>query len=209
MKKYAVLLAGLLAAPTIAWGQASTPPPDENPERTQQRGMMKRRIPGPGGPEEMMRMKRQRDMGRWWKDAHIVEELKLTPAQVSQAEEKFQTNRLNLIDLHANLEKQEALLQPMMEADQVDEAKIGAQVDQMLAARGRLEKANVMMMLGIRKILSVEQWKKLEAIQHEHEGRFEMPAPPPPAGGWHQRRPGEVMPRTPHPPEEEDRPINP
>ena len=109
------------------------------------------------------------DLGKWWKNSEIVRELGLSEAQINQIEQTFFEQRLKLIDLRAELEKQEARLQPLIEADQPDEAKVSAQIDQVLAARGRLEKANAMMMLAIRRVLTVEQWKKLQAIQHERE----------------------------------------
>ena len=118
----------------------------------------------------------------WWKNSEMVRELNLSQAQVSQIEQIFYQHRLKLIDLHADVEKQEAMLQPLIEADQPDEAKVSAQIDQVLAARGRLEKANAMMMLAIRRVLTVEQWKKLQAIQQERERMQQrMMAPPAPA----------------------------
>jgi hypothetical protein len=101
---------------------------------------------------------------------------------------------MKLIDLHAELERQEARLQPLLEADQPDEAKVGAQIDLVLAARGRLEKANAMMMLSIRKVLSTEQWRKLEAIKQERE----RPHAPPPPG--QPRQPEAPPPPQPPPP---------
>ncbi|MGH9531015.1 MAG: Spy/CpxP family protein refolding chaperone, partial [Terriglobales bacterium] len=79
-----------------------------------------------GGPE----------LGKWWKDSKIVTELKLTPAQITQIEETFFDHRLKLIDLRADLEREETRLQPLIEADRPDEAKVSAQIDLVLAARG-------------------------------------------------------------------------
>jgi len=112
------------------------------------------------------------ELGKWWKDSKIAAELKLAPAQITQIEQAFFDHRLKLIDLRADLEREETRLQPLMEADQVDEAKVSAQIDLVLAARGRLEKAHTMMMLALRRSLSVEQWKKLEAIKQEREHRW-------------------------------------
>ena len=133
---------------------------------------------GPPGPPHPP------DLGKWWKNSEIVRELQLNEAQANQIEQTFLEQRLKLIDLRAELEKQEARLQPLIEADQPDEAKVSAQIDQVLAARGRLEKANALMMLSIRRVLTVEQWKKLQGIQQEH-GRMERrrmgrPNGPPP-----------------------------
>src|SRR5713226_4711345 len=100
----------------------------------------------------------------------MLQTLGLSQTQVSQIEQIFYQHRLKLIDLHADVEKQEAMLQPLIEADQPDEAKVSAQLDQLLATRARLEKANTMMMLSIRRTLSVEQWKRLQGMQREREG---------------------------------------
>jgi len=104
--------------------------------------------------------------GAWWKNSEVVKELQLTDDQVKQIEHTFLDYRLKLIDLRADVERQETKLQPLLEADQPNEQQVGSQVDAVVAARGKLEKTNTMMMLAIRRVLSVEQWKKLQAIEH-------------------------------------------
>jgi len=123
-----------------------------------------------------------RDLGTWWKNSEIVGELQLTGDQIDRIEHTFFDHRMQLIDLRAELEKEEMRLQPLMGMDQPDEAKVGAQIDRVLAARGRLEKANAMMMLAIRRILTVEQWKKLEEIRRDRARLTPLPlsAPKPP-----------------------------
>lgn len=111
--------------------------------------------------------------GKWWKNSEIARELNLTDAQVSQIEQTFLEHRLALIDLRADLEKQETLLQPLIDVDRPDEAKVAAQIERVLATRGRLEKTNTMMLLAVRRALSVEQWRRLQAFQ-------ERALPPPP-----------------------------
>jgi len=130
---------------------------------------------GPGGPgaHGMGMGPHHGHFGAWWKNSEVVKELQLTDAQVKQIEQNFLDYRLKLIDLRADLERQETKLQPLLEADQPNEQQVGSQVDAVVAARGRLEKTNTMMMLSIRRVLSVEQWKKLQAIHHRHaEGRM-------------------------------------
>jgi len=106
--------------------------------------------------------------GAWWKNSEVVKELQLTDDQVKQIGQTFLDYRLKLIDLRADLERQETKLQPLLEADQPNEQQVSSQVDAVVAARGKLEKTNTMMMLAIRRVLSVDQWKKLKAIQHRH-----------------------------------------
>lgn len=125
---------------------------------------------------------RRPELGAWWKNSQVVRDIGLSDEQVKQIEQTFFDHRLKLIDLKATVEREETRLQPLMEADQVNEAQVSAQIDKVLAARAALEKANVMMMLSIRRVLTVEQWKKLEQIRREREGprKMRMPAPPPP-----------------------------
>ncbi len=111
-------------------------------------------------------------LGKWWKNSDVVKELQLSDAQIKQIEQTFLDYRLKLIDLRAEVERQELKLQPLIEADRPDEQQVGTQVDAVLAARAKLEKTNTMMMLAIRRALSVEQWKKLQAIQQKRERPF-------------------------------------
>ena len=120
------------------------------------RGMGMGPQPGRGGPME-------RGMGRWWKDPQMVEKLGVTADQQKKMDDIFQQHRLQLIDLTATVEREEVTLQPLMAADQPDEPKIIAQIDKVAQARAELEKANARMLLGIRRILTPEQWKKLQA----------------------------------------------
>jgi Spy/CpxP family protein refolding chaperone len=154
------------------------PTPAQAPQPAPPMAPMPPGQPHPPGP----------DLGKWWKNSDVVRELGLTEAQVIQIEQTFLDYRLKLIDLRADVERQEARLQPLIEADQPDEAKVGAQLDLLLAARGRLEKANAMMMLSIRKFLSVEQWKKLESMR---ERRTPRPSAMPRGGGMRPRAPVE------------------
>ncbi|MFZ0960990.1 MAG: periplasmic heavy metal sensor [Terriglobia bacterium] len=109
--------------------------------------------------------------GAWWKNSEIVRKLNLTDEQVKRISQTFLDHKLKLIDLQADLDKQELRLQPLMDIDQPDESKVGAQIDLITAARGKLEKENAMMMLDIRRWLSVDQWKKLKSLDLADEGK--------------------------------------
>ncbi len=185
-----VVFAALLVAPAVmaqSDGQGQAPPPPGQrgpggPGGGMMRGPGPMKMPGP-------------DLGKWWKDSEIVRELGLSDQQISQAEAAFMDHRLKLIDMTADVQRNETRLQPLMEADQVDEAKISAQIDQLLAARSRLEKANMMMMISIRKLLTVDQWKRLEKMRAERMQQFmraprpdDQPGPGGPGGGMMRRQ---------------------
>jgi Spy/CpxP family protein refolding chaperone len=98
--------------------------------------------------------------GRWWTHADTIAKLHLTVEQRNKMDEMFQQSRLKLIDLNATLEKEEALLEPMV-ADNPDEQKVRTQIDRIAQARSDLEKANAYLLLGLRIVLTPEQWKTL------------------------------------------------
>ena len=101
--------------------------------------------------------------GRWWSNPEMAQKLGLSADQVKRMDDVFQQYRLQLIDLNATLQKQELILEPLVSADQPDEQKILAQIDRVVQARAELEKANARMLLGVRRILTQDQWQKLKA----------------------------------------------
>jgi Spy/CpxP family protein refolding chaperone len=121
--------------------------------------------------------------GAWWKDSEAVKTLGLSEGQVGQIEQTFLAHRLRLVDLRADLEKQELNLQPLLDVDRPDEAIVSTQIDLITAARGRLEKEHASMLLAIRRVLSAEQWKRLQALQQERAKAGHGGPPMAPPGG--------------------------
>ena len=122
--------------------------------------------------------------GMWWKSPDLAQKLSLTTDQQKRMDDIFQQSRLQLIDLKANVEKQEVMLEPMLAANPPDTNKVLAQIDHVASARAELEKANARMLLGIRGVLSADQWTKLQAEQRENRRimfRFQ-PGPGGPGG---------------------------
>ncbi|MGB9457711.1 MAG: Spy/CpxP family protein refolding chaperone, partial [Bryobacteraceae bacterium] len=128
------------------------------------RGMM---MPGPAG--------------KWWDNPELSRQLNLTADQQKKMDEVFQQHRLRLIDLHAALEKEEAILDPLINAANPDDAKVLPQIDRVAQARAELEKANARLLLGLRHVLTAEQWKMLDSEQHGPRARVSGPGGPAPA----------------------------
>ncbi len=99
---------------------------------------------------------------RWWKNPATSQSLGLTADQQKKMDDVFQQYRLKLIDLNAALEKEEISLDPLVSAEPLDESKITTQIDRVAQARAEHEKANGRMLLGIRKMLTQDQWNKLQ-----------------------------------------------
>jgi Spy/CpxP family protein refolding chaperone len=134
---------------------------------------------GMRGPERM-----------WWMNSGLAKQLGLTDDQVAKIKKIFLDHRLQLIDLHADLEKQEVLLRPLIDADHPDENAVLAQIDKVAEARANLEKSNARMLFAIRDTLTPEQWQKLRDIRSERHR-------PQPTGRrmyrGQQGRPGRMM----------------
>lgn len=161
----------------------STPEAMHGPMMERFRGMHREAMGGPFrlGPG-----------GMWWKRPEVVERLNLTPDQVKRMDDIFQQSRIKLIDLKANVEKQEVLLEPMLSANPVDTSKAQVQIDKVADARAELEKANARMLLSVRGVLSPDQWTKL----NEHPGRDRFGRGNGPAAA---PAPGSGAPPSPHP----------
>lgn len=136
--------------------------------------------PAPPTPPPPPSPPQRPDLGKWWKNSAVVRDLGLSDAQIKEIEQTFLNHRLKLIDLRAALEREEAQLQPLVEAYKPDEAKVSARLDGVLAARNKLERENTMMMLDIRRVLTLEQWKKLQELQEHREAPPLPPAAPAP-----------------------------
>jgi Spy/CpxP family protein refolding chaperone len=106
--------------------------------------------------------------GRWWNNPRIIERLKLTDDQRKEFDNILLQHREKLIDLRANVEKAELQMEPLVRADQPDEAKILAQIDQVAQARAELEKANARYLLALRSKLTPEQWKEVQEFRENH-----------------------------------------
>jgi Spy/CpxP family protein refolding chaperone len=116
--------------------------------------------------------------GMWWKNPEIAQKLSLTADQQKKMDDIFQQSRLQLIDLKANVEKQELLLEPMLSANPPDTNKVLAQIDHVAAARAELEKGMARMLLNIRGVLSADQWTKLQSERPRFRQRPDGPDGP-------------------------------
>jgi Spy/CpxP family protein refolding chaperone len=147
--------------PPGAPNAAPAPPADGAPSRRYQRSGPPQSS-GDGRGMGMHPGSRIVPPGEWWKNPDVIQKLILTDDQQKKMDGIFQQSRLQLIDLKANLEKQEVVLEPMLNANPPDSAKALAQIGKVADARAELEKTNAKMLLGIRSVLTADQWTKLQ-----------------------------------------------
>jgi Spy/CpxP family protein refolding chaperone len=159
---FLVVLTGAVAMaqePLTGWFEA---PPVQELSKDQMLERQVQMFDRSAKEQAMLRMKTGQK-GRWWSNPQTVEMLGLTADQVKKMDDIFQQHRLKLIDLNASLEKEETILEPLMGTDQPDDNKVLAQIDRVAQARAELEKANSRMFWSVRRVLTPEQWKKLQS----------------------------------------------
>ena len=130
---------------------------------------------GPGGPgfaghRPPMERAMRGEHGRWWNNPKIVEKLNLTEDQRKAMDDIYQQHREQLIDLRASVEKAEVAMEPLVRADQPNEAAVLAQIDKVAQARAELEKANARFLFELRSKLTPDQWKQVQEFRQSHEG---------------------------------------
>jgi Spy/CpxP family protein refolding chaperone len=107
--------------------------------------------------------------GRWWNNPRIIEKLKLTDDQRKAFDQILLEHREKLIDLHANVEKAELAMEPLVGNDQPNESAILAQIDKLAQARAELEKANARYLLALRSKLTPDQWKQVQDFRKNRD----------------------------------------
>jgi Spy/CpxP family protein refolding chaperone len=133
----------------------------------------------------MPALARRERMGKWWQNSDTVKKLQLNDSQITQLDQIFYDHRLKLIDYGAEMEKRDLKLQALLDADVPNEGEISTQVDQVLEARGKLEREATTMNLDLRKVLSLAQWRQLKSIRGLEGGfgnRFFIQKGVPPPG---------------------------
>jgi Spy/CpxP family protein refolding chaperone len=151
------------------------------------------------------------ELGKWWQNSDIAKKLQLSDGQIGQLDQTFYDHKMKLIDYGAEMEKQDLKLQALLDADVPNEGQVDAQVDQVLEARGKLEREFTLMNLDLRKVLSLDQWRQLKSIRGQSgalgdkvffrkvlpPGATPSTLPPPPGAG-----PVLSLPPLPPPPDE-------
>ena len=167
---------------------------------------------GVAGPETRTTIVYRGELGKWWQNSDIAKKLQLSDGQIAQLDQTFYDHKLKLIDYGADMEKQDLKLQALLDADVPNEGQVEAQVDQVLAARGKLEREFTFMNLDLRKVLSLDQWRQLKAVRGTTGGGgdrvfFRKVLPPGAAPSPMQLQPGagpvlSLPPLPPPPPDE-------
>jgi len=155
-----------LIVPAIALAQKAPPPPPPPPAPPQAAAPSP--PPPPGG------------LGKWWKNSSAVRDLELSPAQVEQIESAFLQHQPRLSQLRAELLQSEQQLKAALQSEQLNEGVIRAQSQAIGQLRLVLENENSEMTLKMRRVMTAEQWRRLDRIWAMVSAGPPPPPPPPP-----------------------------
>ena len=138
-------------------GGSASPPRQGQPGRSVQSGQ-----PGPspsrGGPSG------PRGPEPWWREqSPFSKELGLTKEQTDRIEKLFQDTRPELNKIDDTLRRRENTLDAMIKNDEA-ETTISQQIDRVEEARGKLNKARLLMLVHMRKVLTPQQLAKFETL---------------------------------------------
>lgn len=100
--------------------------------------------------------------GAWWTNTALVQQLGLTDEQKAKIERAFENHRQTIVSSTAQLEKEEAQLARLLEAEPLDRNAVFTQIDRVVQARGEMERANAAMTLEMREYLTRAQWMQLQ-----------------------------------------------
>ncbi len=106
---------------------------------------------------------------KWWQDAKIIAELHLAPDQSTRIEEVFQAFFVQMKGTAEELTRREDQLSKLISANDVTEAQILKEAEQVEVLRGTLGKSRTLMLFRMRRVLSAEQRAKLVEIQKAQE----------------------------------------
>jgi Spy/CpxP family protein refolding chaperone len=121
---------------------------------------------------------------KWWQDHKVVAELRLAPDQSARIEEIWQTAFTRMTPVVEDLRKREEQLSNLIYGNDVTEAEVLKQAEQVEALRGTLGKSRTLMLYRMRRVLSAEQRSKLADIQKAQDRDRRQGRPP-------ERGPGE------------------
>jgi len=115
---------------------------------------------------------------QFWNDPDCAAELHLTDVQRKQLQDAALTQRLSLIDGGADALRALARLSALLEADQLDDAAYKQQVNNLALAAGKLVQDVGEMAVSPRRVLTVEQWRKLQNLQRAKRAVARSAVPP-------------------------------
>jgi len=175
--KLAFVVTAVLVFPLLVAAQTNvTVAPQANPQGTPA-GVTAPGFPFPSGFKPPAGL-----VDQFWDDPACSAELHLTDLQRKQLQDAGLAQRLSLIDGGADALKAFTRLSALLEADQLDDAAYKQQVNNLAVAAEKLVRDVGEMIAAPHRVLTVEQWRKLQNLQRAKRAAVPSAIP--------QRQPG-------------------
>jgi Spy/CpxP family protein refolding chaperone len=110
-----------------------------------------------------------RQRHKWWHDDQIKAELALTVQQAQEIEQIFQASISRLRTLKDQLDTLEKDLSRMIRERTAPEETVAQQLDRVETTRAELNKARMLMIYKMHRVLTTEQNEKLRAINDRRD----------------------------------------
>ncbi len=116
--------------------------------------------------------------GKWWQDEKMKADLHLSVEQSARIEEVFQAFFAQMKGTADDLTRREEQLSKLISANDVTEAQLMKEVEQVEVLRGTIAKSRTLMLFRMRRVLSSDQRTKLAEIQKIQEQERRSGRPP-------------------------------
>ena len=113
---------------------------------------------------------------KWWQSDRYKKELGLTAEQTRRMEEIFQKAMPQLKVQKSALDEAEAKFERLVERG--EDAAVMEQINIVEAARAELNKGRTLMLYGMRKVMTRDQWGKFTALHQAAQAATQQPPPP-------------------------------
>ncbi len=110
---------------------------------------------------------RDMDLGKWWLNPQVSDQLKLSDAEKAKLDEAFRDSRRKLIDLKSAVERQQFELENLLEKEALDEDAVARQFGKLEEARSNLAKERFNFLIQVRKILGHERFQRIKGLRGE------------------------------------------
>ncbi len=135
--------------------------------------------------------------GRWWENPRVVREVGLTPDQQDRIHQLVYQHAEVMIGLNADVKRAELHLGELARSENFDEQAVRKAWAEYQVARQKLENERFDLLVAIRKVLSAQQWKKLDELKRQYRQRRLPPERQRPGRNPYRRPAGQLPPPPP------------
>lgn len=109
--------------------------------------------------------------GKWWERPEVIRTLSLSQEQQNQLDATYMKNANALIDQRAQIEKDTLALRSELDKGSLDRKSVQAAAGRLSASRAKLFEQELMMLVDMRDVLTVEQWNQLRTqLERRRQG---------------------------------------